>query len=661
MDGTSDGDIVRSVYYGALRHEQLAYALLRPLGDASTDSVYDYHRCDYFVGSLMRYDGSLRDKEAEEAAGLLSVRQERRMLGSPTTKECNPLLSIPGSPGVGKRSFLKHFPCSLAFYNYCTKMKDTATPIVAPVKFSGMQSSCYREGIVFGLRTIYAASRCMGHIQADLSWDDFNKLCTAFANITLSDALSVLWRLFGRGRRVIVLVDGIQKAVKCESAGDDAVMSSIGAALNVFGNVDFLVASPSPSYIHDLVSRASLRSIDHVTLAPLYELKEGIEASRAWADRVLPGLGADNSVTSLCRRVTRLASGNGQTLSELTTLLRADGLTLPRTTARSFQESLQWLARQVVDVCGLPSPSAQCLEDLILSCEPVDLHEDRVGRTALERGAVHIQRKAFARSKRLFFLYVPLAVLLDMQTTRTDRSTRFPRTQLLRDLFVDVAKISDLWERAVDMTLLVRPASRPGGLVQLSNVFGIAADIGSIQYEHPLVIGLQLNRNMQLTLSRPPIPGSNSVYDVRRSDGETVRIYVQNELPQSSKTQLSTAYGLSVYQCVLHQVGQWPGLNATHIVFYDYGASTSVIDHEDVARVALERVMEGLSSGQCTAKEADLVRSFVAHHIHNVHVVPRPVLAEWLIPSFVDLPVLAADAWAEENSLSSTANGDVDT
>jgi hypothetical protein len=451
------------------QHEQLAYALLRPLGDASTDSVYDYHRCDYFVGSLMRYDGSLRDKEAEEAAGLLSARQERRILGSPTTKEGNPLLSIPGSSGVGKRSFLKHFPCSLAFYNYCAKMKDTATPIVAPVKFSGMQSSSYREGIALGLRTIYAACRCMGHIQADLSWDDFNKLCAAFANITLSDALSVLWRLFGQGRRVIVLVDGIQKTVKCESAGDDAVMSSIGAALNEFGNVDFLVASPTPAYIHDLVSRASPRSIDHVTLAPLYELKEGIEASRAWADRVLPGLGSDRSVTSLCKRVTRLASGHGQTLSELTTFLRADGITLPRTTARSFQESLQCLARQVVDVCGLPSPSAQCMEDLILSCEPVDLHEDREGRAAVERGAAHIQRKALESSKRFFYLSVPIAELLNLQTARTEPGPRFPRTQLLRDLFVDAVKISDLWERAVDMTQLVRSASRPGGLVQLSD------------------------------------------------------------------------------------------------------------------------------------------------------------------------------------------------
>jgi hypothetical protein len=38
--------------------------------------------------------------------------------------------------------------------------------------------------------------------------------------------------------------------------------------------------------------------------------------------------------------------------------------------------------------------------------------------------------------------------------------------------------------------------------------------------------------------------------------------------------------------------------------------------------------------------------------------VPQPAMNEWLIPSFVDLPTLAADAW-EEDRRYSAAGGEL--
>ena len=57
-----------------------------------------------------------REYECNEVVKYMSARQNKRKKGS-EDKSCNPLIAIPGSPGIGKSTFLTHFPDSKYYKN----------------------------------------------------------------------------------------------------------------------------------------------------------------------------------------------------------------------------------------------------------------------------------------------------------------------------------------------------------------------------------------------------------------------------------------------------------------------------------------------------------------------------------------------------------------
>ena len=78
----------------------------------------------------------------------------RKMSKLPKDKRNNRVVAIPGSPGIGKSSFLTHFPESQEYYEYLNKV----SPIVSTLTFnSGME--CEKD--LFGLRILFGASRAM--------------------------------------------------------------------------------------------------------------------------------------------------------------------------------------------------------------------------------------------------------------------------------------------------------------------------------------------------------------------------------------------------------------------------------------------------------------------------------------------------------------------
>ena len=91
-----------------------------------------------------------------EAERIVSIIEGRQSSWSPDDrysgrdKEANPLITIPGSPGIGKSRFLLEFPDSAAYKAYIQEFSPESESIVAPFTFNSFMngpsesySTCY--------------------------------------------------------------------------------------------------------------------------------------------------------------------------------------------------------------------------------------------------------------------------------------------------------------------------------------------------------------------------------------------------------------------------------------------------------------------------------------------------------------------------------------
>ena len=87
---------------------------------------YDPSGGSHIVAQEFPYIG--RDAEAEDVVQFMEARQGLRQSGSESLsdKAKNPLIALPGSPGVGKSTFLVHFPITAAYRRY----RNETSPIV---------------------------------------------------------------------------------------------------------------------------------------------------------------------------------------------------------------------------------------------------------------------------------------------------------------------------------------------------------------------------------------------------------------------------------------------------------------------------------------------------------------------------------------------------
>jgi hypothetical protein len=666
----------------------------------------------FFVTERIPYEPDIREKSMERVVHHLRVRQQERATAGflATDKACNPLIAVAGSSGVGKSTFLAHLAESKAYVRYCG-----ASSIVAPITFNtGMGSG----PVAVGLRILFGAGKAMGYFNdASLTWPTFQRLTKTARYLTAKSAVEVLKKLYGSGRRVLILVDELAKACEVVENGgsvaadaDARVMSQLGVVLDNCGDVDIVVSALSPPYISALVMKSSRRVVLYEPMEPLYNLVSGSEACERWAANMLQDKIVDAHVERVFQRATRLASGHARSLEFMLTAFKTPGSGLypagvPSDSFVDFSRALRWLVGAVMEVCGTQLPPAQCIEEFVLRVEPVTIAAQEVVRKHIEEGSIFLQRRAGDASSGRCYLASPLSSLLSLilspdkvLSEYQDLQSR-PRLATFKRLLWGAGSLSELWERSIDASILVRSVSTSSALPSRSG--GQVADLGEV-FAVPGLQGLYipmavgpaanpapgvhyLNKHLVLTVPPEQQRGYDSKYTAACADGRTLLIATQAKVDNSSKispatyaSKMSKIYARTVVNTVVElapELERTQKLRDLHVVFYNHAAPDAHLDWGAIAIAAstyldnqVRRASEvseqsagcstassynelGAANAKSNFGDAAVVskaRAFFALHLKtNVHLVPHSDLVKWLIPSLVNLPSLAAGAFEE--------------
>eukprot|EP01041_Mallomonas_annulata_P012019 gene12019-25181_t len=293
----------------------------------------EYSSChaqgEYIVEEKLKFIPS--ESVANEIVKCMEERQKRRNDGQGSDKRNNPLLALIGSPGMGKSTFLTHFPESEAYKRYLNGRKS---PIVSTVTFANDTATSVGVEAI-GLRIIYGAAVSMGLLDAQsYPWEQFhNNFISCWPSTTheVHYTVDLLQELFGANRPILILVDDISN-IADQSLGllypstfhtrvDGVIASKLLYALCGCRDLDVICSSLSPAYMQDL-SWCIHRDVDYAFL-PGTECRElGKIECQLWADSLIEEIGCDkipNEIKSLLRNVHLLYSGHPQSIEGMIT------------------------------------------------------------------------------------------------------------------------------------------------------------------------------------------------------------------------------------------------------------------------------------------------------------------------------------------------------
>lgn len=229
----------------------------------------------------------------------LTRQHDRSHRNTSADKSINRLVAIPAAPGLGKSTFLVHFPNSKCYQEYCGNIP----PIVAPVSFNGVMTECHFNSVTetptptFGLRILFGAATTMrspntallSSEEDTLRWIEFLELFKSFCNLSAIDSVRILRKVYGDNRRILLLIDELSKATP-HDVSDKAIMKEIGSVLDYFGDVDAIVSSLSLEYVKDVLTDTK-RPIQYVILGSLLNYGLGHKECVEWANYLLSKLG----------------------------------------------------------------------------------------------------------------------------------------------------------------------------------------------------------------------------------------------------------------------------------------------------------------------------------------------------------------------------------
>eukprot|EP01031_Cornospumella_fuschlensis_P031091 gene31091-37574_t len=278
-----------------------------------------------------------RETEARAIAQRMLERQKSRAEAeAPVDKSCNPMVFIPGSPGTGKSAFLAHFPESEAYQTYVSQLEGSCaisggggSPIVAPLTFNSDMGHFVRKGYevipTLGLRMLYGAAVSMSSPGSKVPlWEDFAEDFQQYleginADVSAKTAAEVLREVYGRERRLLVLVDEVSKA-KPRGQADADIMTELGRLLESDGTIDVVVSSLSANYASQLLS-GSHRELQYVVMTPLLHSGLGEPETQRWSEELLQQVSQGHSVDALVVKLLRsthlLCSGYPRSLERL--------------------------------------------------------------------------------------------------------------------------------------------------------------------------------------------------------------------------------------------------------------------------------------------------------------------------------------------------------
>eukprot|EP01041_Mallomonas_annulata_P007832 gene7832-16017_t len=270
---------------------------------------------------------------ANEIVKFMEKRRKRRNDGQGGDKSNNPLLALIGSPGMGKSTFLTHFPESEAYKRY---LDGRRSPIVSTVSFSNDTPTSVGVGAI-GLRIIYGAAVSMGLLDVQsYPWEQFhNTFISSWPSSTreVHDAIDLLRELFGANRPILILVDDISKIADPSldelypstfyKRVDGVIVSKLLYALCASGDLDVICSSISPGYMSNLAGCIQ-RQADYVLIPSITTDNEiGKYECEEWADTLIDEMGVNDTIPDeikyLLRNVYLLYSGHPRSIEGMVT------------------------------------------------------------------------------------------------------------------------------------------------------------------------------------------------------------------------------------------------------------------------------------------------------------------------------------------------------
>eukprot|EP01041_Mallomonas_annulata_P030314 gene30314-52429_t len=188
---------------------------------------------------------------------------------------------------MGKSTFLCHLPESNAYKEY---MNGTS-PIVSIITFTNGMGSKGADAIA--LRIIYGAIVSMGLMKASsypwiTFYDNFISSLPSTDDEILQ-SIEILRDLFGKHRRMLILIDELAKSSDKNNRETDKVISlKLGNVLDDFADIDIVVSSLSPAYIQNLVI-GSQRKVNYVILESMIDTELGKQECLDWANKIIIG------------------------------------------------------------------------------------------------------------------------------------------------------------------------------------------------------------------------------------------------------------------------------------------------------------------------------------------------------------------------------------
>lgn len=636
-----------------------------------------------------------RPGDSARVISLMRARRRKRKLDlrkRGADKSRNRLIAVPGCPGIGKSTFLAHFPESVAFSEYINDIK--ASPIIASLSFNSVMGG---GGTSFGLRILFGAAACMvnSKVSSDFPlWNDFFDDFEDYGDLNATQAIYILREVYGRDRYVLLVVDEISKANSIENPHHDKlVMSQIGVVLDSDGNTDVVVSSLSPKYIVDLLS-GSNRKIDYCVLLPLLDSHLVQKECQIWAREKMK---LSTSRNDFLRRVLEstyiLASGHPRTLefmSEAMDITDTSVACWNNVDEELVQHSvgpmtmIQLLGGVVESFLKLSSIDVLTSFEMALSWSAIIPTEknDFAFRELLENGSLFliVDPKYPASDEFLCAMRISsfLKHINDFPIDNTwkfigDRrsDTAVKAAVLLFGNEFDIfplrdrnSDISVLWERAVALTIVTRSISGKKGFNIMGPQVGL---LKSTQTSH-LTVRLATKERYMRSIGNEELVMSPDNY--RGFDGVVSSfgrmIYFNAKIGESSTKTSADSFSSATGYTLQSHLWLYPGipLSSFSMVFYAWIELTQAGNAELIIEIRenlkdwihdqdkaykstfsyLKMQEPLLTEVELKAKTDDFVlkmKSFVDDHCNiNIHVMDKAALSVWLLPTMTPIPRL---------------------
>lgn len=385
---------------------------------------------------------------------------------SPEDKCNNKLLTLLGTPGSGKSTFLAEFPKSTQYEHYAEgRAKDEGLdlpPLVALLTFNsgGMDNP---NVPAIGLRIIYGALRMTGSSE---EWKDFYTTHARSKDLSAVDAVAMLRKAFCDNRLILIGVDELSKA----GESSQNIMQQLGVVLNNDGRTDVLVSSLNPTYIRELLT-GSQRNIEYVPITPLPSSaleKEFRSVSEAMVRRIKKELDIGGHLMRnrfnerILRNIHILASGHPRTAEHLKKAVESGAVDrkVKALLARHDAVVPYQLLRALLKLPQLSkfseAPENDAERELILSVGAKDVTRDASARVMLDRARCFIfhQQDTTDTTDTNYRLTTTLSSFFNLldHLFSTEANSLQPLSRAARELFQPREdtpfQIADLWERA---------------------------------------------------------------------------------------------------------------------------------------------------------------------------------------------------------------------